>query len=463
MNKDYMDIIRRTINSESELSDEKYTRKILIDAMQMKHFVKDPLIVTEGEGIRFKDLNGKWYLDALSGIWVVNIGHQNKNVIEAMKQYLDSHVFSPPLHGVNIQGLKLANIVAELAPGNLNVVKLFTGGSEATESAMKAAKQYHVQKGNPKKRKIISFYDSFHGATMGALTATGMYGYKRQYIPLVTGHVHFHSHNCYRCPFEKTYPGCDILCAKLVEKSILKEGPDSIAGMIIEPIINVQGVMTPPLEYLPALREICSRYDIVLIFDEVITGFGRTGDLFGAITFDTVPDIICCGKGMGSGYAPLSALIVSDDIADAFWSDAEEDAFMDGHTFTYNGLSATAGIAAIKELIANDLPGNAKRMENYVKKKYKELDERFGIIGDIRGKGLMVGIEFVRDKKTKEPFPKEIAIGTRISKACLKNGLLLRASSHWISIGPPLIVSESDIDEIFEIIERSITEVMQTI
>ena len=298
METSLLDRINEIANADKALADEKYIRKALIDTVQMKNFAKDPLIVTEGEGIRFKDLNGKWYLDALSGIWVVNLGHQNKNIIEAMKKYLDSHVFACPLESINIEGLRLANIIAEIAPGSLDVVKLFCGGSEATESAMKAAKQYHIQKGNPKKHKILSFYDSFHGATMEALSATGMYGYKRKFPQLVPGHVHVHSHNCYRCPFEKTYPECGILCAKVVEQTIVKEGPESIAGMIVEPIINVQGSMTPPPEYLPMIREICSRHDVLLIFDEVITGFGRTGDLFAAVTFDTTPDILCCGKGM---------------------------------------------------------------------------------------------------------------------------------------------------------------------
>jgi adenosylmethionine-8-amino-7-oxononanoate aminotransferase len=275
------------------------------------------------------------------------------------------------------------------------------------------------------------------------------------------GFIHVHSHNCYRCPFDQEYPDCNILCARVIERTIEKEDPESIAGMIIEPIINIHGIVTPPPEYLPMIRELCSRHKIVLIYDEIITGFGRTGEIFAANTFDAIPDIICCGKGMSSGYAPLAAFLVSEEINDAFWGDSSEIEFAHGHTYGCHELAATAGIAAIGELLDRDLPGNARRMEGYVKEKLKILDNRFGIIGDIRGKGLMIGAEIVRNKVTKERFPTEISIGKRISKACLKNGLLLRAEAHWFSIAPPLIATKNDMDEIFVILEKSIEQVLK--
>jgi adenosylmethionine-8-amino-7-oxononanoate aminotransferase len=397
----------------------------------------------------------------LSGIYVVNVGHQNSKIIEAMKKQLDSFVFSPALHGVNPQAIRLASLVSRIAPGNLRRVKLLTGGSEVTEAAMKMAKQYHKIIGNQRKYKILSFYDSYHGATMGAMSATGKSSYKKYYQPLMEGFIHVHSHNCYRCPFDQEYPDCNILCARVIERTIEKEDPESIAGMIIEPIINIHGIVTPPPEYLPMIRELCSRHKIVLIYDEIITGFGRTGEIFAANTFDAIPDIICCGKGMSSGYAPLAAFLVSEEINDAFWGDSSEIEFAHGHTYGCHELAATAGIAAIGELLDRDLPGNARRMEGYVKEKLKILDNRFGIIGDIRGKGLMIGAEIVRNKVTKERFPTEISIGKRISKACLKNGLLLRAEAHWFSIAPPLIATKNDMDEIFVILEKSIEQVLK--
>jgi adenosylmethionine-8-amino-7-oxononanoate aminotransferase len=449
------------VTQDRELSSEEHLKRLILDYVQMKDFVRDPLVVTEGDGVRFKDVNGKWYWDGLSGIYVVNVGHQNKRVIEAMKAQLDTFVFSPPLHGVNPQAIRLASLLSQIAPGTLKSVKLLSGGSEATEAAMKMARQYHQLKGNHRKYKIFSFYNSYHGATVGAMAATGKFSYKKYYQPLLEGFVHVHSHDCYRCPFDRQYPNCDILCAQVIERTIEKEDPGSIAGMIIEPIINIQGIVTPPKEYLPEIRAICSRHDIVLIFDEIITGFGRTGEFFAANTFNVVPDIICCGKGMSSGYAPLAGCIVDEGIAAAFWGDEPGIEFAHGHTYGCHELAAAAGIAATRELLERDLPGNARRLEAYVKEKLKSLDTRFGIIGDIRGKGLMVGAELVRDKATKQRFPDEIGVGKQISKTCLKNGLLLRAEAHWFSIAPPLVATEKDIDEIFAILEKSMDETLR--
>ncbi len=442
---------------------ENYLKNIILDYRQMKHWVKDPFIVIEADGVRFKDINGKWYLDGLSGVYSVNVGHQNKRVIEAMKTQLDSFVFSPPMHGTNIQAIRLANLLSEIAPGNLKRIKLLSGGSEANEAAMKMARQYHRLTGNPGKYKIVSFYDSYQGATMGALAATGGRWWKKYCQPLAEGFIHVHSHNCYRCPFDHEYPNCGLVCAKVVEQTIEKENPDTIAAMIIEPIIQIQGCMTPPKEYLPMIRGICSRHNIILIYDEIITGFGRTGELFGAITFDAIPDIIVCGKGMSSGYAPLAACLIDEKIMDAFWSDSEEIFFEHGHTYGCHQLAATAGIAATRELLERDLPGNAKRLEGYVKDKLERLDDKFGIFGDIRGKGLMVAAELVRNKTTKESFPAEIKIGKTIAETSLKNGLLHRAEPHWFSIAPPLIATKEEIAEIFVKLEKSIEEVLKTI
>jgi adenosylmethionine-8-amino-7-oxononanoate aminotransferase len=459
MNTDYPAILAK----DAELASETYLKTLVLDYRQMKHFVEDPLIVTEGDGVRFKDINGKWYLDALAGVYVVNVGHGNKRVLEALKAQLDRFVFAPPLHGVNPTGIRLANLLSAIAPGNLRRVKLLTGGSEVNETAMKMAKQYHQVKGNHRKYKILSFYNSYHGATMGAMSATGKFSYKKYYQPLLEGFVHVHSHYCYRCPFDREYPGCDILCAKVIERTIEKEDPESIAGMILEPIINIQGIVTPPQEYLPMIREICTRHNIILIYDEIITGFGRTGNLFAANTFNAAPDILCCGKGMSSGYAPLAACLIDENIADTFYGDEPGIEFAHGHTHSFHVLPAAAGLAATRELLERDLAGNARRLEGYVKNKLKELDDRFGIIGDIRGKGLMIGAELVRDKGTREHFPDEIALGKQISKACLKNGLLLRAEAHWFSIAPPLIVTEKELDEMFGILEKSIDQVLKSI
>jgi adenosylmethionine-8-amino-7-oxononanoate aminotransferase len=447
--------------SDEDMATEEYLRRVILDYRQMKHFAADPLIVDAGEGIRFRDVNGKWYIDGLSGIWVTSLGHQNKRMIEAMKRQLDSYVFWPTMHSANPPEVRLANLLAEIAPGDLNRAMILGSGSEATEVAMKMAKQYHKVIGHHRKYKIFSFYVSYHGATFGAMAATGQFAHRKYYEPLMEGFIHVHSHNCYRCPFDQRYPDCEILCAKVVERTIEREDSASIAGMIVEPIINIQGIVTPPPEYLPMLRDICTRHDIVLIYDEIITGFGRTGELFAANTFDAIPDIICCGKGMSGGYAPVAACIAHEKIGEAFWGDDPAIAFAHGHTFGGNMLSAGVAIEAICELLDRDLPANAKRLEPYVKAKLRRLDDEYGIIGDIRGRGLMIGAELVKDKATKERFPEERAIGSAIARACLRNGLLLRSEAHWFAIAPPLTVTEDEIDEAFGVLEVSMGEVLE--
>lgn len=451
-----------TMPSDKKLTEEKYLKTFILDYMQMKDFIKKPLIISEADGIRYKDINGRIILDAVSGIFAVNVGHQNQRVIEAMKSFLDSFVFSPPLHGTNPQVIKLAYLLSEIAPGNLTRVKFFSSGSEANEAAMKMARQYHKLKGNHRKYKFLSLYGGYQGATMGAMSAGGTAAYKKYFEPLGAGFIHFHPPYCYRCPYGQKYPGCNLTCAKTIERTIENEDPDSIAGMILEPIINVSGAITPPVDYLPMIREICSHHNIILIFDEIITGFGRTGELFAANTFDVVPDILCCGKGMSSGYAPLAACLFHKNIYDTFWG-APEIKFLHGHTYGGHALSATTGIYAIKELLENDLPGNARRLEGYVKDKLKDLDNRIRIIGDIRGKGLLVCAELVSNKETKERFSDDIKLGKQIAKICLENGLFLRSEAHWFSIAPPLIVTENEIDEIFTILEKSIDQVLKSI
>ena len=236
--------------SPDEISSEKALRNIILDYRQMKHWIADPLIIEEGEGIRIKDIYGKWYIDGISGVYTVNAGHNNRRILEAMKAQLDHYVFAPPMHGANPLYIRLANMLSEITPENLVRVKLLSGGSEATEAAIKMAKQYHKITGSYRKYKVISLYNSYHGATMGAMAATGRIHYRKYFEPLMEGFLHIHPHYCYRCPYDQEYPACKILCAKMLEKLI------EMAAFIIEPIIHIGGGLTPPKEFLPMVREI---------------------------------------------------------------------------------------------------------------------------------------------------------------------------------------------------------------
>ncbi|MBI4736455.1 MAG: aspartate aminotransferase family protein [candidate division NC10 bacterium] len=448
-----------TPESDARFATEEYLRHIMLDYRQMTDFVKEPFLVARADGIRFWDVHGKEYLDGLAGIFVVNVGYNNPRMLEAVRRQLETLPFNPPMHGTNPRAVELASLLAEITPGDLNTARLVSSGSEATEAAFKMARQYHRQTGNPGKYKILSRYLSYHGATGSAMSAGGVGYRKTLYEPAAVGFLHTYPPYCYRCPYEKTYPSCEVFCARTIRSMIEWEDPWSIAAIIVEPISNTGGIITPPTEYLGILRQLCDEHDILLIFDEIITGFGRTGGLFAANTFDVVPDILCCGKGMSSGYAPLAAALVRDKVAATFWG-APGTEFAHGHTFAGNPVSCAAGLASIREILERRLPENARRVGAHLVTRLEGL-RSLGIIGDIRGKGLMIGVEFVQDPVTKQQFAPGINIGLRIGKRALHHGLLLRFDPHWIAFAPPLIVTERDIDTMVNILERSIQEVLR--
>jgi adenosylmethionine-8-amino-7-oxononanoate aminotransferase len=446
--------------SEAQTTEERFLRHIFVRD-QMAEWSKHPLIMARADGVCYWDVTGKRYLDALSGIYVVSVGHNNRRVIEAIHQQLDTLHFSAPMHGTNPVAVQLANLLAELAPGDLSAVKFQCGGSEVTEAAIKLARQYHRLTGSAGKYKVIGRYLSWHGSTLGSLSASGLKSRKTVNEPLAPGFLHVFPPTCYRCPFGKNYPDCGITCATIIENVLDMEDADTVAAIIVEPIGHTGGIIDPPPEYLPILRDICDRHNVLLIFDEIITGAGRTGHLFAAETFGVLPDVLCTAKGLGGGYAPLSAMICRAPIADAFWGPiAENPGFVEGHTFEGNPLSCAAGLAVLREILERDLCGNARRQGERLRAGFERLAQKHGVIGDIRGKGLLQGIEFVRDPKTKEPFPKDTAFGVRVGRRALDNGLLCRFDPHWLAFGPALVVTAEQIEEMVELLDKSIGEVL---
>jgi adenosylmethionine-8-amino-7-oxononanoate aminotransferase len=444
--------------AEAQSTEERFLRQIFVRD-QMAEWSKSPLVMARADGVHYWDVQGKRYLDALSGIYVCSVGHNNRRVIEAIRRQLDTLHFSPPMHGTNPVAVQLANLLAELAPGDLSAVKFQCGGAEVTEAAIKLARQYHRLTGSPGKYKIISRYLSWHGSTLGSLSASGLKSRKTVNEPMAPGFLHVFPPTCYRCPFGKVYPDCGITCATIVEQVVAMEDPDTIAAIMVEPIGHTGGVIDPPDEYLPILREICDRHNILLIFDEIITGIGRTGRMFAAETFGVVPDVLCAAKGMSGGYAPLSAMICRRPIADAFWGPIEENpGFVEGHTFEGNPISCAAGIAVLTEILERDLCGNARTQGERLRTGFEGLAEKYGVIGDIRGKGLFQAVEFVRDLATREPFPD--GFGVKVGRRALANGLLCRFDPNWIAFGPPLVSAAEQIDEMVAILDRSLGEVL---
>lgn len=438
-------------------TEEQYLRQIFVRA-QMTQFVEKPFVVARADGVYYWDTEGNRYLDAIAGIYVASVGHNNRRVIAAIREQLDVLAFSPPMHGTNALAIQLANQLAAVAPGDLSAVKFCGGGAEATETAMTMARQYHKLRGDAMKFKIISRYDSWHGATLGALSASGLASRQTVAEPMAGGFVKVFPPTCYRCPFDKSYPDCKITCATLIGDVIEKEGPDTVAAVMVEPIGNTGGIVDPPDEYLPLLREICDRYNVLLIFDEIITSMGRTGQIFAAETFGVLPDLLCLGKGLSGGYGPIFGVICRRPVADVFWGDAATNpGLVTGHTYEGNPLSCAAAMATLAEIVDRDLCANARLVGERLHRGLQGLAEH-GIVGDIRGKGLMLGVEFVADPATKRRF--KTPIGTLIGQRAQQHGLLTRYDEHWLALGPPLIITEDEADEIIAILDQTIGEVL---
>lgn len=434
-----------------------------LDFMQMEEFAAHPLVMKRAYGVWYEDVNGKKYLDGLAGIFTVNAGHGNKRIIRAMTRQLEEIAFAPPLLSTNLRALELSKLLRSLLPRGLRTIKLFSGGSEATEAAMKLARQFHRQTGNPNKYKVISNYRGYHGATMGALGASGVTKRKSPFEPFGPGYLHVLPPTCYRCPYGLEYPDCAILCAEVIEKVVKEEDPSTVSAIIVEPISNTGGIVTPPLEYFKILREIADRHKIVLILDEVITGFGRTGKMFGAQTFQVTPDIIAMGKGMSSGYSPVGGIAFNDEIADAFYGKKEDNVhFNHGHTFGGNPLSCAASVASVSEIRDRDLPRNAREMGARVWKRLEEM-KKLGIVGDIRGKGLFVGLEYVKNTKTKAQFPDGVDFGLKVGKKALEKGLIVRSDPHWTAFAPPLIIKKGETDTMMDIFSECVEETLREV
>jgi adenosylmethionine-8-amino-7-oxononanoate aminotransferase len=432
---------------------------IMLDMRQMQAFSRSPLIIREARGIHLFDIEGRRYIDGISGIYVVNIGHGNGHVIEAIRRQQERASFVAPLHAVSDIALEYVARLVDITPGNLDVVKLLSGGSEATETAIKFARQYHRQTGSPGRYKVVANYRGYHGATLGALSASGLGGPRKSVFgPFLEGFVHVHPPTCFRCPYGLERPGCGTLCARQVGSAIESEGPESVAAFLLEPVGNTGGIVVPPPEYFAIVREACTRLGVLLVFDEIITGMGRTGSWFAAQTFGVAPDVLCAGKGLAGGYAPLAATAVREDLYRAgFWGEEEANIqFAHGHTFGGNPVAAAAGLATIEVVEREGLMENGRRTGAHLRARLERGIADAGVLGEVRGVGCLLGVEFVRDMATREPFPPERQFGKCVERRLLEQGLILRCDPSWIAVAPPLITTLEQADEIAGILVRCV-------
>ncbi len=438
---------------------QKLLKHTFLDYQQTSGFMENPLIVSKADGLYYWDVENKRYFDGIGGIFVATLGHKHPRLMEAMHKQMERLSFAPPMHGTADVTLDFVEKVGSVTPGNLNFVKAYSGGSESVESALKFVRQYFKQTGHPSKYKFISRYYGYHGSTFGAMAASGTGKRKTPFEPHMPGFVKVFPPTYYRDRFS-SWEECNRFCARMFEDVILMEDPETVAGVIVEPIGNTGGIITPTDEYFQIIREICDKYNVILIYDEIITGFGRTGHMFAAQTFGVTPDIICGGKGLSSGAIPMGAMIAREEMGDVFFGRVEDEVnFAHGHTFAANPLACAVGIAVLDEIQENHWDQNAQVMGDYLTGKLEGL-KKHGVIREVRGKGLLRGVELCKDPETKTPFPE---LGHALKKTALNNGLIMRVDPNWFAVAPALIVQKDQIDELFELIERSLLDALEMV
>ncbi|NWG01471.1 MAG: aminotransferase class III-fold pyridoxal phosphate-dependent enzyme [Syntrophaceae bacterium] len=422
-------------------------------------------LITHGEGIYLYDERGKRYIDGSGGALVVNIGHGQKEILQKITDQMGNVGY---VHGTQFTTQSIeeyAEALGEILPQGLEKIYFLSGGSEAVEAAIKLSRQYFLESGQSQRWRVVARWHSYHGNTLGALSLTGRVGARKPYLPLLIDFPHFPPPYCYRCPFGYAYPECDLECAKVLEQVIQMEGPETISAVILEPIVGATiGAVVPPEGYLSSIKKICERYGILWIDDEVMTGMGRTGKWFAAEHWGLSPDIMVLGKGMSGGYFPLSAMITKTKVVDLLKE--RTGGFVHGHTFSHHPVACAVGLAALQFMRENNLVEQCAKRGEYLLKKLETL-KAFPFVGDVRGKGLMTAIEFVKDQKTKEPFSRAAKITEKILDLAFENGLVLYSGTGFVDgingdmvmVGPPFIIEEAQIEEIMEILKKTFTQI----
>jgi len=420
-------------------------------------------ICQRGQGVYLYDQDGRRYIDFSGGPHVVSIGHGNPKVKEAMIDQIEKVSFFFRSFWLNEPLLKLAERIVKVSPPNFKMCQFCNSGSEANETAIKIAHQYHLERGKPEKYLAISRWQSYHGMTLGALSVSGHTIRRQKFMPLLHQWPKIPAPLCYHCAYELAYPSCDIKCARALEEMINQIGPQYVAAFFIESIGGAgTACMVPVPEYYPMVREICDKYDVLLIDDEVICGFGRTGKWFGIEHWGVSPDIITAAKGMTGGYTPMAVVIIDQKIGQVF---AEKGAgFIHGFTMEGNPVSAAACLAVIDVLEKEGLVERCARLGEYFFQRAQEKLSHHPSVGDIRGKGLLMGIELVKDKNTREPFALERRAANRLQQIAMEHGVMGYptagikdgVSGDALLVSPPFIITEGQIDEAFDRLDAAL-------
>jgi len=441
---------------------EKGRRLIWHPFTQMKEWEKEiPTIIRRGEGVYLIDAEGKRYIDGVSSLWVNLHGHCKKEIDEALIAQIKRISHSTLLGLSNFPAIELAEKLLQIAPPGLRKVFYSDDGSTAVEVAIKLAYGFWQRRGgvHRKKRKFISFKSAYHGDTIGAVSVGGIDLFHQAYEPLLFETVKAPAPTCYRCPLSLTYPSCGMACVEEVEE-IIRRHQGELAGLIIEPLVQAAaGMLTSPPGYLKRIRELCNQYDLLMIADEVATGFGRTGKMFACEQEAVTPDLMALSKGITGGYLPLAATLTTQSIYDAYLGEyAEFKTFFHGHSYTGNPLGCAAALANLDIFEKESVLERLQPKIEFVKKRLHSWKD-WEHVGEIRQVGLMIGIELVADKSKKTPYPIEWRVGTEVCRRAKAKGVLLRPLVNVIVLMPPLSISIRELGKLIRIVGEEIKQV----
>ncbi|MDP3749535.1 MAG: aminotransferase class III-fold pyridoxal phosphate-dependent enzyme [Phenylobacterium sp.] len=410
-----------------------------------------PLIIVRGRGSVVEDINGAQYVDGVAGLWCVNVGHGHPEVIEAIRRQLGDIAYYSPFDGTATPPSILLSerLIGMTAQENMARVMFSLGGSDSIETAMKIARQYWRLSGEPDRVKFISLRNAYHGVHFGGLSMNGSPVFKQNYEPLLGGCSQVDTPWLYRNPWTQDAAELGRICADILEREIQHQGPHTVAAFFAEPIQGAGGVIVPPENYWPLVREVCDRYGVLLVSDEIVTGFGRSGAMFGARGWGVRPDIMCVAKGLSSGYVPLGATLFNERIAKAWDGNATFDgAIMHGYTYTGHAVACAAALACLDIVEAQDLPGNAAARGAELLALLKPLQESHSLVGDVRGKGLMIAIDLVSDKATREPIDPAGGQAYALAEAARAHGAIVRPVGTKLILSPPLVITADEIEQL---------------
>ena len=423
------------------------------------HEFLGPIVLHSGKGAVLTDTDGKQYIDGLSSLWNVNVGHGRTELAQAAADQMSLLEYASAYTGLtNEPAVKLATRLSALAYPALNTAFFASGGAEANESAFKLVRSYWRAKGQPGKVKIIARHFGYHGVTIAAMSATGMPAYWTLFEPRAPGFLHVQPPYCYRCAFGKSPATCGLECAEDLATAIQREGPETVAAFIAEPVQGAGGVIPPHPGYFPRIREICDQFGVLFIADEVITGFGRTGKWFALDHWGVQPDVMSFAKGVTSAYVPLGGIMFSDEIADTLRRLPPDQAWM--HAYTYSGHPTCCAVA-LRNLDIIEAEGLVERAAStgaYLLRRLSELNS-LPHVGEVRGLGMMAAVELVADKASRRAFDAGLKIGPRILKRAIEQGVIVRARGDVVCVAPPLVTTEQQIDTIVSVLGDCIASI----